>query len=337
MITTLKSFLFINMDKNNDNNSSCFTKDDEKTEPEKIIDKQKNEPPKKSNESDFMNISDLLGGFITSYVYSAIIYLVYSFTSTSTGSVEWIVASFGLAIMVTYLYKLISTKYKRLWILQIFTLCLLICFSVGICSALSLLNSYIMAFIIFLACMQYMASKKTHKLTRYCLFAITILSPILLAWMYTHWIMVFEVALILTLTKIGFSVFYLDDEVRSTNDNFLKNDKNRFQSYFVTLVLYYQIIYPIFMYWNDFPTIGTILSFFVVDHISMGILDHGLITVTTDSIKTFSWILLWNLMIMRCMYSICSYQFKRLKPTVATIKQQNVSIHDFWHYVAAIR
>lgn len=337
MITTLKSFFFINMDKNNNNNNSCLIKDDEKTEAEKIIDKQKNEPPKNSNESDFMNISDLLGGFITSYVYSAIIYLVYSFTSTSTGSVEWIVVSFGLAIMVTYLYKLISAKYKRLWVLQIFTLCLVICFSVGICSVLSLLNSYIMAFIIFLACMQYMASKKTHKLTRYYLFAITILSPVLLAWMYAHWVCVFEVALILTLTKIGFSVLYLDDELRSANDNFLKNNENRFQSYFVTLVLYYQIIYPIFMYWNDLPTIGTILSFFVVDHISMGILDSSVITYTTDSVKTFSWVLFYNVTIMRCMYLICSYQFKRLKPTVATIKQQNVSIHDFWHYVAAIR
>ena len=227
MITTaalhsslLNSFSFNNMDKNNDNNFSFYLAKAEKIEAEETIDKQKNEePPKKSNSSDFMNISDLLGGFITSYVYSAVIYLVYSLTSTSTRSVGWIVVSFGLAIMVTYVYKLISARYKRLWILQIFTLCLLMCFSIGICSALSLLNSYIMAFITFSACLLYTISNKTHKLTRYCLLAITILSPVLLAWMYTHWLMIFELAFIFTLTKIGFSVFYLDDVLHSSDNN----------------------------------------------------------------------------------------------------------------------
>ena len=269
MITTLNSsflnlFSFSNTNKNNDNNFSSYLTKAEKIEIEETIDKQnKEEPPKKSNDSDFMNISDLLGGFITSYVYSVVIYLVYSLTSTSTRSVGWIVVSFGLAIMVTYVYKLISARYKRLWILQIFTLCLLMCFSIGICSVLSLLNSYIMAFITFSACLLYTISNKTHKLTRYCLFAITILSPVLLAWMYTHWLMIFELAFIFTLTKIGFSVFYLDDVLHSSDNN-VKNDEHCFQSYFVTLVLCYQIIYPIFMYWNDFPTLGTVLSFFVV-------------------------------------------------------------------------
>lgn len=337
MITTLNnSFSFSNMDKNNDNNSfSSYLAKAEKIEAEKIIDEQKNEPPKKSNDSDFMNISDLLGGFITSYVYSAVIYLVYSLTSTSTRSVGWIVVSFGLAIMITYVYKLISARYKRLWILQIFTLCLLMCFSVGICSALSLLNSYIMAFITFLACLLYTISNKTHKLTRYCLFVITILSPMLLAWMYTHWLMIFELAFIFTLTKIGFSVFYLDDVLHS--DDNVKNDERCFQSYFVTLVLCYQIIYPLFMYWNDFPTLGTVLSFFVVDHISSGTLDSGLMTFATDNFVTFLCVLACNLMVIRGMYAVCSYQFKRLKLTVTTINKKDASIHDFWHYVAAIR
>lgn len=334
MITLNNSFSLSNTDKNNDSNSSYLAKA-EKIEAEKIIDEQKNEPPKKSNDSDFMNISDLLGGFITSYVYSAIIYLVYSLTSTSTRSIGWIVVSSGLAIMVTYVYKLISARYKRLWILQIFTLCLLMCFSVGICSALSLLNSYIMAFITFSVCLLYTISDKTHKLTRYCLFAITILSPVLLAWMYTHWLMIFELAFIFTLTKIGFSVFYLDDVLHS--DDNVKNDERCFQSYFVTLVLCYQIIYPLFMYWNDFPTLGTVLSFFIVDHISSGTLDSGLMTFATDNVVTFLCVLACNLMIIRGMYAVCLHQFKRLKSTVTTIKKKDVSIHDFWHYVAAIR